>query len=118
LTAVLVLLFVTLVARSALLLRILTRLARLTAMLALPGLTTLLRLVLSALAGLTALLALSRLIALLILLVHVICHKETFLLRNNGASAPSKFNRIHMLVAAIDCKGWEKSITLSIPFFG
>jgi hypothetical protein len=90
LTAVLVLLFVTLVAGSALLLRILTRLA---AVLALPGLTTLLRLVLSALAGLTALLALSRLIALLILLVHVICHKKLFLLRNNGASAPSKFNR-------------------------
>jgi hypothetical protein len=45
------------------------------------------------LAGLTALLALSRLIALLILLVHVICHKKLFLLRNNGASAPSKFNR-------------------------
>jgi hypothetical protein len=80
-------------------------LAGLAALLALAGLTTL---TLSRLSRLSALLVLSDLIALLTFLLHVICHKS---FPPEKARVFPRFRNLiafHNLVAARDCKGWER----------
>lgn len=75
--------------------------------LVLAGLTTLL-------AGLTALLSLSGLVTLLTLLLHIVCHKN-ILLKKARARRSFEIEALSInLVAARDCKGWERIPAASI----
>jgi hypothetical protein len=80
------------------------------------SLSTLLRLVLAGLAvglsGLTPLLTvLSGLTTLLTLLLHVICHKSFLLKKTRAFPRLRNLSLFKGLVAARDCKGWERFST-------